>query len=119
MTGGLFAKQRIRLAAAGALHLSVVAEDSAVYTCGYGANARLGLGDEQRRRRLTRVRQAEVAGSRVMMLACGYHTMASDGGGTRQHCACESERARERVNNNDNNNSCNNENMTRRVRESQ
>jgi len=41
MTGGpeLFAKQRIRLAAAGALHLSVVAEDSAVYTCGYGANA--------------------------------------------------------------------------------
>ena len=41
MTGGpeLFAKQRIHLAAAGALHLSVVAEDSAVYTCGYGANA--------------------------------------------------------------------------------
>ena len=45
MTGGpeLFANQRIRLAAAGALHLSVVAEDSAVYTCGYGANARLAL----------------------------------------------------------------------------
>jgi alpha-tubulin suppressor-like RCC1 family protein len=98
MTGGseLFANQRIRLASAGALHLAVVAEDSAVYTCGYSANVRLGLGDEQRRRRLTRVRQAVIAGSRVMMVACsGHHTMAGDGGGTRRHCAYERERARE------------------------
>jgi alpha-tubulin suppressor-like RCC1 family protein len=109
MTGGseLFANQRIRLAAAGALHLAVVAEDSAVYSCGYSDNVRLGLGDEQRRRRrLTRVRQAVVAGSRVMMVACGgHHPMAGDGGGTRRHCACERERARESVNHNDNNSS--------------
>ena len=54
----LFANQRIRLAAAGSYHLAVVAEDGAVYTCGSGHCGRLGLGDEQPRRRLTLVPQA-------------------------------------------------------------
>ena len=48
----LFDNQRIRLAAAGWLHLAVVAEGGAVYTCLQG---QLGLGDGQPRRRLTRV----------------------------------------------------------------
>jgi alpha-tubulin suppressor-like RCC1 family protein len=73
----LFGNQRIRLAAAGDRHLAVVAEDGAVYTCGVGGNGQLGLGDEQPRRRLTRVPQALFAGSRVVMISCGdTHTMA-------------------------------------------
>jgi alpha-tubulin suppressor-like RCC1 family protein len=62
----LFGNQRIRLAAAGSCHLAVLAEDGAVYTCGAGDRRRLGLGDEQPRRRLTRVPQAVFAGSRVV-----------------------------------------------------
>ena len=69
--GGLFGNQRIRLAAAGECHLAVVAEDGAVYTCGYGVYGQLGLGDGQPRRRLTRVPQALFAGSRVVMVSCG------------------------------------------------
>ena len=57
----LFANQRIRLAAAGLYHLVVVAEDGAVYTCGRGLYGRLGLGDEQPRRRLMRVPFASTA----------------------------------------------------------
>lgn len=73
----LFANQRIRLAAAGWRHLAVVAEDGAVYTCGYGGHGQLGTGDGQPRRRLTRVPQALFAGSRVVMVSCGgSHTMA-------------------------------------------
>jgi alpha-tubulin suppressor-like RCC1 family protein len=73
----LFANQRIRLAAAGWCHLAVVAEDGAVYTCGAGLNGRLGLGDVQPRRQLTRVPQAVFAGSHVVMVACGGgHTVA-------------------------------------------
>jgi len=59
--------QRIRLAAAGFHHLVVVAEVGAVYTCGYGLQGQLGLGDGQSRRRLTRVPQAVLAGSRVVI----------------------------------------------------
>ena len=73
----MFGNQRIRLAAAGDRQLAVVAEDGAVYTCGRGDDGRLGLGDEQLRRRLTRVPQALFAGSRVVMVSCGgWHTMA-------------------------------------------
>jgi alpha-tubulin suppressor-like RCC1 family protein len=73
----MFGNQRIRLAAAGWNHLAVVAEDGAVYTCGHRGHGQLGLGDEQPRRRLTRVPQALFAGSRVVMVSCGYlHTMA-------------------------------------------
>ena len=63
----LFDNQRIRLAAAGERHLAVVAEDGAVYTCGHGGEGQLGLGDGQSRRRLTRVPQAVLAGSRVVI----------------------------------------------------
>ena len=52
---------------AGGRHLGVVAEDGAVYTCGSGEYGRQGLGDEQPRRRLTRVPQAVLAGSRVVI----------------------------------------------------
>ena len=48
----------------------MVAEDGAVYTCGAGLDGLLGLGDEQPRRRLTRVPQAVFAGSRVVMVTC-------------------------------------------------
>ena len=73
----LFGNQRIRLAAAGYRHLAVGPEDGAVYTCGIGLPGRLGLGDEQPRRRLTRVPQAVFAGSCVGMVACGgWHTIA-------------------------------------------
>ena len=61
----LFDNQRIRLAAAGWKHLAVVAEDGAVYTCGYGPEGQLGLGNGHPRRRLTRVPQAVFAGSRL------------------------------------------------------
>jgi alpha-tubulin suppressor-like RCC1 family protein len=54
-----FAHERIACACAACWnHLAVVAEDGAVYTCGHGGRGRLGLGDEQPRRRLTRVPQA-------------------------------------------------------------
>jgi alpha-tubulin suppressor-like RCC1 family protein len=83
----LFANQRIRLAAAGMYYLAVVAEDGAVETCGNGAVGRLGIGDEQPRRRLTRVPQALFAGSRVIMLACGgEHTMAVTAAGYAWTC---------------------------------
>ena len=74
VAGGLalFAKQRIRLAAAGYRHLVVMAED------GYGIYGQLGLGDEQRWQWLTRETTAAFAESRVMMVACGSdHTMAA------------------------------------------
>jgi hypothetical protein len=46
-------------------------------TCGYGLHGRLGLGDEQPRRRLTQVPQAVFAGSRVIMVSCGtWYTIA-------------------------------------------
>jgi len=62
---------------AGGRHLAVVAEDGAVYTCGSGEYGRQGLGDEQPRRRLTRVPQAVFMGSRVVKVSCGgWHTMA-------------------------------------------
>jgi alpha-tubulin suppressor-like RCC1 family protein len=61
----LFGNQRIRQAAAGYFHL-VVAEDGAVYICGYGVYGRLGLGNMQPQRRLTRVPQAAFEGSRVI-----------------------------------------------------
>jgi alpha-tubulin suppressor-like RCC1 family protein len=52
-------------------------EDGAVYTCGSGEYGRQGLGDEQPRRRLTRVPQAVFMGSRVVKVSCGgWHTMA-------------------------------------------
>jgi alpha-tubulin suppressor-like RCC1 family protein len=83
----LFANQRIRLAAAGLWHLAVVAEDGTVYTCGNGGVGRLGLGDVQPRRRLTRVPQAVFAGSRVIMVACGrLHTMAVTAAGHAWTC---------------------------------
>ena len=83
----LFDNQRIRLAVAGWSHLAVVAEDGAVYTCGYGENGRLGLGDGQPRRRLTRVPQGVFAGSRVVMVSCGdYHTMAVTAAGHAWTC---------------------------------
>jgi alpha-tubulin suppressor-like RCC1 family protein len=76
-----------RLAAAGMYYLAVVAEDGAVETCGNGAVGRLGIGDEQPRRRLTRVPQALFAGSRVIMLACGgEHTMAVTAAGYAWTC---------------------------------
>ena len=88
----LFGNQRIRLAAAGQLHLAVLAEDGAVYTCGYGGDGQLGLGDQQPRRRLTRVPQALFAGSRVVMVACGgYHTMAVTAAGHAWTCGCNSD----------------------------
>jgi alpha-tubulin suppressor-like RCC1 family protein len=34
----MFDNQRIRLASAGRFHLAVVAEDGAIYTCGYGVS---------------------------------------------------------------------------------
>ena len=40
--GEMFDNQRIRLAAAGRFHLSVMAEDGAVYTCGHGGDGQLG-----------------------------------------------------------------------------
>jgi alpha-tubulin suppressor-like RCC1 family protein len=83
----LFANQRIRLAAAGWCHLAVVAEDGAVYTCGAGLNGRLGLGDVQPRRQLTRVPQAVFAGSHVVMVACGGgHTVAVTAAGHAWAC---------------------------------
>jgi alpha-tubulin suppressor-like RCC1 family protein len=83
----LFDNQRIRLAAAGWLHLAVVAEGGAVYTCGWGLQGQLGLGDGQPRRRLTRVPQGVFAGSRVVMVSCGYmHTMAVTAAGHAWTC---------------------------------
>jgi len=83
----LFGNQRIRLASAGFCHLAVVAEDGAVYTCGHGVDGQLGLGDGQRRRRLTRVPQALFAGSRVVMVSCGFsHTMAVTAAGHAWTC---------------------------------
>jgi hypothetical protein len=53
--------------------------------CGFGSYGELGLGDEQPRRRLTRVPQAVFAGSRVVMVSCGrFLTMAATGHG--RHC---------------------------------
>ena len=87
----MFGNQRIRLAAAGWKHLAVVAEDGAVYTCGYGRHGQLGLGDGQPRRRLTRVPQALFAGSRVVMISCGgAHTMAVTAVGMRGPAATTS-----------------------------
>ena len=88
----MFDNQRIRLAAAGWSHLAVVAEDGAVYTCGYGGYGQLGLGDGQPQRRLTRVPQALFAGSRVVMVSCGYlHTMAVTAAGHAWTCGCNSD----------------------------
>ena len=83
----MFGNQRIRLAAAGECHLAVVAEDGAVYTCGYGGHGQLGLGDGQPQWRLTRVPQALFAGSRVVMVSCGFsHTMAVTAAGHAWTC---------------------------------
>jgi alpha-tubulin suppressor-like RCC1 family protein len=83
----MFGNQRVRLAAAGNRHLAVVAEDGEVYTCGSGSCGQLGLGDEQPRRRLTRVPQAVFAGSRVVLVACGgAHTMAVTAAGHAWTC---------------------------------
>jgi alpha-tubulin suppressor-like RCC1 family protein len=85
----LFANQRIRLVAAkaGWCHLVVAAEDGAVYTCGSGDYGQLGLGDGLPRRRLMRVPQALFAGSRVVMVSCGYlHTMAVTAAGHAWTC---------------------------------
>ena len=83
----MFGNQRIRLAAAGFCHLAVVAEDGAVYTYGNGGVGQLGLGDGQPRRRLTRVPQALFAGSRVVMVSCGFsHTMAVTAAGHAWTC---------------------------------
>ena len=82
-----FGNQRVRLAAAGNRHLAVVAEDGEVYTCGSGSCGQLGLGDEQPRRRLTRVPQEVFAGSRVVLVACGgAHTMAVTAAGHAWTC---------------------------------
>jgi len=82
-----FCNQRIRLAAAGRYNLAVVAEDWAVYTCGGGLFGRLGLGDEQPRRQLTRVPQVVFAGSCVIMVSCGCaHTMAVTAAGHARTC---------------------------------
>jgi len=61
----------------------VVAEDGAVYTCGYGPEGQLGLGNGHPRRRLTRVPQAVFAGSRLA------HN-GGNGGGARvpRHWTC-------------------------------
>ena len=83
----MFGNQRIRLAAAGYCHLAVVAEDGAVYTCGSGDYGQLGLGDRLPRRRLMRVPQALFAGSRVVMVSCGFsHTMAVTAAGHAWTC---------------------------------
>ena len=88
----MFDNQRILLAAAGYCHLAVVVEDGAVYTCGYGGNGRLGLGDGQPRRRLTRVPQEMFAGSRVVMVSCGgYQSMAVTAAGHAWTCGYHNE----------------------------
>ena len=57
------------------------------HQCGDGDDGRLGLGDGQPRRRLTRVPQALFAGSRVVMVSCGFsHTMAVTAAGHAWTC---------------------------------
>jgi len=72
----------VLMVAAGAFHRAALTVDGAIWTCGRGADGKLGHGDAQDRLLPTRLGPEAFGGLPVVLVACGgAQTMALTGGG--------------------------------------